>query len=77
MDFWNDNTTFVAQNEKCGLKKYVKVVSKYKLKNMHHQMKSLLVKCIEIFLIYIFKILKVLNDVIVANFYSWESISQF
>jgi hypothetical protein len=29
MDFWNDNTTFISQkNEKCGLKKYVKVVSK-------------------------------------------------
>jgi hypothetical protein len=28
MDFWNDNTTFVAQNEKFGLKKYVKVMWK-------------------------------------------------
>jgi hypothetical protein len=29
MDFWNDNTMFVTQkNEKCELKKYVKVVLK-------------------------------------------------
>jgi hypothetical protein len=27
--FWNDNTTFVTQkNEKCGLKKYIKIISK-------------------------------------------------
>jgi hypothetical protein len=27
MDFWNDNTMFITQkNEKCGLKKYVKVM---------------------------------------------------
>jgi hypothetical protein len=39
-----------------------------KIKN--HQIKFLLVKCIETFLIYIFfQILKVLNDVIVVNFY--------
>jgi len=31
MDFLNDNTTSVTQkNEKCGLKKYVKIVSKLK-----------------------------------------------
>jgi hypothetical protein len=33
MDFWNDNIT--QKNEKCGLKKYVKVVSKKKKKNTH------------------------------------------
>jgi hypothetical protein len=34
MDFWNDNITFVTQkNEKCGFKKYVKVLSKKKFKN--------------------------------------------
>jgi len=38
-------------------------------------MKNLLVKCIETFLIYIFLIFKVLNDVIIVNFYPWKSIS--
>jgi hypothetical protein len=38
-------------------------------------MKNLLVKCIETFLIYILKFLKVLNDMIVVNFYPWEFIS--
>jgi hypothetical protein len=33
MDFWNDNIMFVTQrNEKCGFKKYVKIVSKLKIK---------------------------------------------
>jgi len=35
-------------------------------------MKNLLVKCIETFLIYIFLIFKVLNDVIIVNFYPWS-----
>jgi len=43
--------------EKHGLKKYVKVVSKFKKK--HYQMKILLVKCIKIFLIHIFLIFKI------------------
>jgi hypothetical protein len=51
------------ENEKCGFKKYIKVMSK---KNFNsNQMKNRLMKCIEIFLIYIFSIL---NDVIVINF---------
>jgi hypothetical protein len=33
--------------------KNAKVVFKLKLKNKHYQMKNLLVKCIDIFLIYI------------------------
>jgi hypothetical protein len=34
--------------------------------------KKILVKCIETFLIYVyFQIKKVLNEVIVVNFYSW------
>jgi hypothetical protein len=40
-------------------------------------MRSLLVKCIETFLVYIFFIFKVLNDMIVVNFYPWKSISHF
>jgi len=49
------------ENEKCGIKKYIKVVSKLKLKIKHHQMKNRLMKCIEIFLIYIFLIFKILK----------------
>jgi hypothetical protein len=55
------------KNEKCGLKKYVKVVTKSKIKN--NQMKNLLMKCIETFMIYILLFLKVLNDMIVVNVY--------
>jgi hypothetical protein len=70
MDFWNDDTTFVTQkNENCGLKKYGKVVSKCFFKN--HQMKNLLVKCIETFLVCMYILfLKALNYMIVINFYS-------
>jgi hypothetical protein len=32
MDFWNDDTT-PMRNEKCGLKKYIKIALKLKLKN--------------------------------------------
>jgi hypothetical protein len=49
------------KNEKCGLKKYVKVVSKLKLKNKAYEMKNLLVKCIETFLAYISLIFKILK----------------
>jgi hypothetical protein len=41
---------------------------KIKIKIKHHQMKNLLVKCIETFLIYIFLILKKLNDMIIIKF---------
>jgi hypothetical protein len=49
------------KNEKCGLKKYVKVVSKYKFKIKHHQMKNLLLKCIETFQIYIYIYIYIYN----------------
>jgi hypothetical protein len=39
------------ENEKCGLEKYIKVLSKWKLKN---KMKNWLMKCSEVFLMYIF-----------------------
>jgi hypothetical protein len=42
------------ENENCGLKKYVKVMSKLKKWKKHHQMKKLLVKCIENLYIYIY-----------------------
>jgi hypothetical protein len=35
------------KNEKCELKKYVKVMSKKFIKKNHHQMKNLLMECIE------------------------------
>jgi hypothetical protein len=38
-------------------------------------MKILLMKWIETFLIYSFQFLKFLNDMIIVNFYPWESIS--
>jgi hypothetical protein len=58
MDFWNDNIMFVKpKNEKCGLKKKCQSSVKIKMKNKHHQMKNLLMKCIETFLIYVFLIL--------------------
>jgi len=41
------------EKEKCGLKKNVKIVSK-KIIKKNHQMKNLLLKCIEIFHIYIY-----------------------
>jgi len=45
MDFWNDNTTFVMQeNEKCELKK----MSIFSQKKSRHQMEKLLLKCIGI-----------------------------
>jgi hypothetical protein len=53
MDFWNDNTMFVAQMKNVDSKKSQNIVKKIK-KIKHHQMKNLLVKCIENFLIYIY-----------------------
>jgi hypothetical protein len=47
--------------------KNVKIMSIFLKKD--HQMNNLLAKYIETFLMSIFKILKVLNDVIVINFY--------
>jgi hypothetical protein len=40
-------------------------------------MKNLSLKCIENFQLCNFFLLKVLNDVILVNFYPWESISHF
>ncbi len=37
------------ENEKCGLKKYVIVISKLKIKIGHHKMNNLIVRCIENF----------------------------
>ncbi len=37
------------KNENCGLKKYVIVISKLKLKKGHHKMNNLIIRCIEIF----------------------------
>jgi len=55
MDFWNDNINFVTQKKwKMWTQKNAKIVFKLKLKNKHYQMKNLLVKCIDIFPIYIF-----------------------
>jgi hypothetical protein len=47
------------ENGKCGLKKYVIVISKSKLKIGHHKMNNLIVKCIKYFPIYIFSYLKI------------------
>jgi hypothetical protein len=34
IDFWNDNIMLVIEKmKKCGFKKYIKVVSKWKIKN--------------------------------------------
>jgi len=62
------------ENEKCGLEKYIKVLSKWKLKN---KMKNWLMKCSEVFLMYIFKILKNFKWHDCYKFYIWESISHF
>jgi hypothetical protein len=48
---------------------------KNKNKINHHQMKNVLVKCIENFLTYIYLILKALNDMIIVNFYIRKSLS--
>jgi hypothetical protein len=43
------------ESEKCGFKKYVKVMSNLKIITIiNHYMKNLLMKCIETFLIYSF-----------------------
>jgi hypothetical protein len=49
------------ENEKCGLKKYVIVISKLKLKIGHRKMNNLIVRCIEIFPIQFFFIFKILT----------------
>jgi hypothetical protein len=38
-----------TKNEKCGLKKYVIVISKIKIKIGHHKINNLIVRCIENF----------------------------
>jgi len=55
MDFWNDNTMSITQKKwKMWIQKNV---NKNKIKN--HQMKHLLLKWIETFLIYLILILKI------------------
>jgi hypothetical protein len=49
------------ENEKCGFKKYVILILKLNEKIKHHKMNNLIVRCIEIFPIYIFFIFKILT----------------
>jgi hypothetical protein len=57
MNFWNDNTTLVTQRKwKMWIQKVNQSSVNINLKIKHNQMKNELVKCIEIFLIYIFLI---------------------
>jgi hypothetical protein len=59
MDFWNNDITFVTQKKwKMWIQKNAKVIFKLKQKTKHYQMKNLLVKCIDIFFIYIIQNLK-------------------
>jgi uncharacterized membrane protein len=59
---------FVAQKRKKNVDSTKCQSSVKKNYKKNHQMKNLLLKCIEFFLTYIFLILKILNDMIILNF---------